>query len=142
MRVVRSAGFEIVAMALALAACGSVGPDRPAAEVCADQATEQGGTLVASFVTTVGSVVRIAAERESREAAAGRPHQGAPRRFTGLSPDGAAILCYFDDVSIGIPYPSGEPEPRPWDRIGVAVVGGTADVVMVGYREQLQIQAP
>lgn len=140
MSVVRLAGLAI--LALTLATCGTVVPIKPAAEVCADQATEQGGTLVASFSTTVGAVVRLAAEHESQEAAAGRPHQGAPRRFTGLSPDGGAILCYFDDVSIGIPYPSGEPEPRPWDRIGVAVVGGTADVVIVGYREQLPIAAP
>ena len=140
MRVVRLAGFAIAT--LALAACGAVVPNKPAPEVCADQVAEQGGTIVASFATTVGSVVRLAAEHESREVAAGRPHQGAPRRFTGLSPDGAAILCYIDDVSIPIPYPSGEPAPRPWDRIGVAVVGGTADVVIVGYSEQLPVQAP
>ena len=135
----RSAG--LVLAVFSLAACERLTP-KPAAEVCAGHASERDGSLVASFDTTVGAVVRLAVTHETAEVASGRPHQELPRRFTGLSPDGAAILCYIDEVSIGIPYQSGEPEPRPWDRLVIAVVDGTADVVIVGYSDKLPVAAP
>ncbi|MEO8469048.1 MAG: hypothetical protein ABI573_05210 [Chloroflexota bacterium] len=129
-------------LVLTLAACGTVTPSAPPDEICASQARDQGGSLAAAFATNVGAVIRLAVAHETAEVAAQRPHQPLPRNFTGLSPDGAATLCYIDGVSIGFPFPSGEPAPRPWDRVAVVVVDGTADVVMAGYREQLPIQAP
>jgi hypothetical protein len=97
-----------------------------AVQVCAEQAEVNGPDfrVAGSFATTVSTV---------RDLTSG----AAPGRWPQLSAEMPAVICYLDG-----PVPEAPPGVEPFDRAVIAVAGGHAELIIAGYRDEIEIQAP
>lgn len=135
-------GRSIALLSLVVTACGLPAQSISVSGSCADAARAYDGRPVAGFETSIGAIMRFATVHEQAEAQAQRAHVEVPAWLSELPAGDPAILCYVDDPYVlGPPGPSGE-EPRPWDRVAVAVVGGRFDVVVAGYQNELIATEP
>jgi hypothetical protein len=121
-----------VVIALFACACAN-GAGAIAAQECATAAKDYSGTSVAAFATTVGAMRGLA------------PRGGFDSRWPDLAADHAASLCYIDADAIYAPQPAPGPGQSPfpeYNRAIIAVVDGTPELLVAGYRDLLPIQAP
>lgn len=116
---------------LALGGCDIITARSPlgastlAGEACAGPARDYSGSVVGSFITTVGAIRAL----ESRPA--------VPARWPDLPPDHTAMLCYIDGQIAKAPPAGQDGEvPEPFDRIVVGVVDSDSEMILAGYRDQ------
>jgi hypothetical protein len=104
---------------------------RPPTQSCSEAGQDYSGSVVASFVTTVGSIRAL------------EPRQPQPARWSNLPADHPAMLCYIDAELAKAPPPGGIGEvAKPFDRAVVAIVEGHAELIAAGYRDRLQVRPP
>lgn len=123
--------LALILVGLTAVACQSLRVPPPADETCAGSARDYSGTVVASFITTVGSVRTL------------EPRLSVPVRWSDLAPGHPAVLCYIDGQIAKAPPlgPDGEIQV-PFDRAVVAVVEGDAQLIVAGHRNRLPVEAP
>jgi hypothetical protein len=115
----------VLVVALVLSACALVDEVDPVV-VCQEQAdaAEPHRLVVGSFATTVTTV-------------RGLMPGGEPEGWPELRGEGPAVLCYLDG-----PLPQGPPGGEPFDRAVIAVAGDDAQLIIAGYRDELEVRAP
>ena len=103
--------------------CGCYGGQAEAA--CDSVAPEWRGSTVAAFNTNLAGVRNLLPQRQ------------LPSPIEDQPDDSPAVLCYIDG-DMGKSPPDGEP----FDRVVVAIVSGKAEVLVMGYRDQLDVIRP
>jgi len=120
----------LLLLSLTLTACEAFGLASRSEDGCTEQARAYSGTLVASFVTTVGGL---------RSLTPGT----APVRWPELPPDSPAFLCYIDAAIAKAPPPGPDNEiSDPFDRAVIGIAGGEPHMIVAGYRANLPVRAP
>jgi hypothetical protein len=100
-------------------------------EFCATVAVEYSGRVAGTFDTTVAGLRRL------------EPLEASPDKWPALAPDYPAVLCYIDgQVALAPPPDASGNVAEPFNRAVVAVVDGTSELVLAGYRDQLPVRAP
>ncbi len=130
------APLAIAVAATALASCSGSAPSSPitspssAPEACLSVASDDHGSVVAFFASTVGAIRTLSTAAQSQNLAA---HASSE----------PATVCYIDgEIPKGPPPPQSGTVPRSFDRVVVVVVGQDVIPVAAGYHQNLPIQAP
>lgn len=96
-----------------------------AQSVCSQVASEQGGTPVGAFDTTLEHVRAL------------RPIRASSDMWAAAPDTKPAIACYIDG-----PVAKAPPGGEPFDRAVVVVVDGKADLVVAAYQKDYPVRLP